>query len=292
MKNINLKLYKLTQLELHDYIINILDSNGIEYKRHNGNIYSLRYSNKPCFVSHMDTVNDGDMKKKLYVDKVKGHIYRQNGILGADDRAGVNIILNHINDINFIFTVDEEIGCLGIQDLVKNTNMLEEIEHKNISCMIELDRAGNNDIIGAKHGYCQNDLSIELQRILNYKDEYGVLTDIDFLCESIASVNLSVGYYNAHTKNEYLNIKEYDYINSKIKELNNVVGSFEVGSLQNYYKQYYSDFKDYNILNYCESCKDYSNDTIYLSVINMELCRHCYNELINEIFTRDDIGVF
>jgi hypothetical protein len=248
LKNVNIAIYKLTQESLIIYVQNYLKERKIKFFEYEGNIISLRKNNCPIFIAHMDTVNDKDLSKKLYLDTNKNILYRKNGILGADDRAGVNLILNHCKDINFILTVDEEIGGLGIEEVVRLTTLTEHLE--NYSCCIELDRMGKNDLLGAKHGYCEKDLDVAIQKVLpKYQSEFGVFTDIDYLCDYIASANISVGYYQQHTKNEFLKVDEFDYINSKIFELSKIKGKFKISSN---YNNWYTKYKDDDIDKYYE----------------------------------------
>lgn len=239
---INLNLFMLAQEELLGYIMEILAERNIPYEYIDGQIVSLRYKDAPVFVSHMDTVRDADMKKPLVYDKEQNILYRKRGILGADDRAGINLILNHAENINFIFTRDEEIGRLGMKALVQDFGLKTMLDENRITCAIELDRKGTSDILGAKHGYCEIDMERDIQTVLeNHKSNIGSYTDIDELTDVMPCANISVGYYNAHNSREYLDLEYFDYIDTKIEDLNLVLSNKNY--MLSYFDMPYNNFK-------------------------------------------------
>ena len=219
---LNTTLYTLTQEELAELIKSTLKSKGIAFKfiKDKG-IWAINHKDKPIFVSHLDTVNrsNDEFKKPLMIKD--GKLSRPGYVLGADDRAGVNIMLNHIEDINFIFTHDEEIGCIGAKSLASNKTFKEDCT--NGTFFVELDRRNGTDLIGNIHGYCHKDLSDKLLKVLTgFKDVKGVLTDIDQFTKIGQGVNLSVGYYDAHRTTEYLNIEEFLNVNDLIPDINKI----------------------------------------------------------------------
>jgi hypothetical protein len=277
MNNIDLKLYKKTQKEVIKYVKDILKSKKISFKEYCGNLYSIRFQGLPVFVAHMDTVNDFDMKKQLVFDKELQILSRQDGILGADDKAGVNLILNHIENVNFILTIDEEIGALGMQELVDKSKLLDDLIEFNVSCAIELDRKGTNDILGDTHGYCGKDLQVQLENALpGYLGNVGVFTDIDYLCDIIASTNISVGYFNQHSKNEYLDVKHFNWVNDRMVELNKITGKFSLGNMNKY-----GLFDSYSFES-CSFCDGYHN-VIYNEFLTKYICSDCREILMDEL---------
>ena len=291
---INKKLYRLTQDELISYMKEQLTFMGVKYQEVAGNIVSLNHYEAPCFVAHMDTVNDSDMKKPLVI--IDNVMKRVGGILGADDRAGINIILNWCTDINFILTRDEEIGAVGARALTMNgiEKLLKEF---SVPCCIELDRAGNSDILGDIHGYCCNDLQLQLEAVLDkYSSAIGVFTDIDEFIEFIPCCNLSVGYHKQHTNKEYLKIDQFKYINDKIPELAAIRGNFELpdmalawGSYDTLdpYNQYYRDVDTSTTISgnskyECALCGS-KHDLKYVWAITGYLCDECREYLYTEL---------
>lgn len=223
-----LELFTMTQKEKINFIEEYLKEKSIKYKKDKfGNIWGINFPKKACFVSHLDTVarDDNECRKPIFVcDDI---LFKINAVLGADDTAGNILMLEHIDKINFIFTVDEEVGCIGAKELAKNEEFISDIG--SISGFIELDRKGNRDIIGYTHGYCDKDFLDAIQNVLpEHKDVRGVLTDIDKLIHLKPGVNLSVGYYNAHSTDEILDLIYLEELSGKIIELSNIEGDFNL----------------------------------------------------------------
>jgi hypothetical protein len=132
--------------------------------------------------------------------------------LGADDRAGCAILwllkdLGH----SLLVTNGEEHGQKGAHWLMNdehNKAIADEI-NRDHQFVIEFDRRNGRDFkcyevgteefrsyVAKKTGYTEPDRES--------------CTDITILCRQIAGVNLSVGYYNEHKHNEFLNIAEWE----------------------------------------------------------------------------------
>lgn len=245
IKGLRTDIYSLNQEELYDYIIDFLEENKIKYNEHDGNIWGINYTDKVCFVSHLDTVakDDDEYHKPAFLND--GVLFKINAILGADDRAGVNIILNHIKDVNFVFTRDEEIGRRGASSLYSNKSFKEDM--KKVVGFIELDRRNGNDIIGALHGYCNKDFHDAVANALGGGvDARGAFTDIDEFMYDKPCVNISVGYYNAHSAEEYLDIKEWSRVNDSIPELNKISGEFKPVVKKTYTYTKYGNYRNTN----------------------------------------------
>jgi len=210
----NLHLYKLTQDELRDYITMILIQKKIPFIEVHGCIFSGDIvKNRPLFVAHMDTVKDADVSGKL---RISGNTLSRKGqrILGADDRAGVDILLRHIEDINFCFTRDEELGGVGAHLLDTNPEFCYILE--NVSCAIQYDRRGSSDIIP----YGPSDFIREIENLTGYKSAYGTFTDVAVWEDSVAGANMSVGYSKEHTSAETLDIEAWNYALETLPILN------------------------------------------------------------------------
>ena len=276
IKPLRKKLYMLTQDELVEQIKKELTAEGVPFKQDDyGNIWSIRYEDRPAFVAHCDTVIGDDRFYNAPLREYDGKLSRPGFVLGADDRAGVNLILNHKHKINFILTKDEEVGCVGANYLSKQKDFIEDC--KKINFFIELDRKGKCDIIGHSHGYCTKELSDEISKVLEtYKENWGVFTDIDSFTDISQGVNLSVGYYNAHSNKEYLDIKEFNYIDSKIEELAQISGHKTT-----YTKPRSSRYMDYAYFDYgrgandetiCDFCGQFSDTTYKYAGYNICDC--------------------
>ena len=171
------------------------------------------------FASHLDTatqqltnvhhvINDG-------ICKTDG-----SSILGADDKAGVTIMLNMIEHNVpgiYYFFLGEEVGCLGSKDLAKR---VKESNLENIKRVISFDRRGTDSIITFQMSKrcCSDKFALALAKelndkgatdytndiVFNYKDDNtGLYTDsAQFIDLYPECTNISVGYKNEHTCKE------------------------------------------------------------------------------------------
>lgn len=164
------------------------------------------------------------------------------GILGADDRAGIAVILQTAENllqssfsgkIKYIFTVEEECGLIGARNV-------EEYFLWDIDAAFVIDRRGESDIVrscGRTIPFCNPEFGMLLEKIAKdaemdeWKCTQGGSSDTRIWAEhGIQSVNLSAGYGNEHTEKEYLDInvcykvtKLLKAVFSKQRELRNVV---------------------------------------------------------------------
>ncbi|MGL6130453.1 MAG: hypothetical protein ACRCZ9_02410 [Fusobacteriaceae bacterium] len=217
---LDLSIYTKNEKETFEYIIEILESKGINFSTNGLNIYSICHFGKPCFCAHLDTVCDEDMKKPLMLDKASNTLFRDNGILGADDKAGISIILNHVESLNFAFFHSEEMGGIGAFEMIADQTFKNTLVNACVPCFVEYDRMGSSDLIGVDNNYCQSDLAYDIASVTHYKQEVGVFTDINILSKILPGVNLSCGYYLQHTTNEYLNLDDFELANSTVLAIN------------------------------------------------------------------------
>jgi len=212
MKNLK-KIFYYTEKELYKILPKELIKNG--YKNKNLIIQEGSYiyakGNIPVMlVSHMDTVFF-KQPTKIFHDPVYNVLWSPDG-LGADDRAGIYSILNITKEFKpyVLFTSAEESGGLGAYDAA------EDLSIPKVKYIIELDRQGFNDCVFYD---CVNPLFIKYIESFGFIENYGSFSDISALCPiwDIAGVNLSIGYYNQHTKAEYLNLNEMFNTIKKVK---------------------------------------------------------------------------
>lgn len=171
-----------------------------------------------CLVAHLDTVFPY-MKEyiEMYYDSFERVMWSPQGA-GFDDRAGVAMIDQILQEgyrPHIIFTTGEESGGTGSRQLV--------IDHKKIpfklkpKFLIQLDRMGYDDCVF----YCCNNKKFE--KYINkfgFVTDIGTFTDISILMPSwqICGVNLSVGYYDEHTREERLFLEAWE--NTLVKVIN------------------------------------------------------------------------
>lgn len=185
------------------------------YKEDGLGNYYIQIGENPStmFSCHLDT----SCSKKEKVTHVQvGNIIRTDGktILGADDKAGMTVILYMIEQKVpglYYFFEGEEVGCVGSTKL---SNIWETTEFgKYIKKVVSFDRRGTDSVITEQlFGQCCSDeFATDLANKLNetglgFKfspDPTGIFTDsakfIDLVPEC---TNISVGYYNEHTTSE------------------------------------------------------------------------------------------
>lgn len=156
-------------------------------------------------VAHMDTVHQL-LPDKIEYDEVKDRLSCKEGI-GGDDRCGIYMILEVIKRYNcsVLFCEDEEVGCIGARKFIE-TDLAKELE---FNYAIEFDRKGSNDAVFYD---CDNEEFEEFITKEFYKTAYGSVSDISVVAPFLkcAAVNLSCGYYNAHTLSEYVVLHEME----------------------------------------------------------------------------------
>jgi len=196
--------------------INVLPKN-LE-KDTQGNYLLKIGDSRTIFASHFDTACKSQTPVKHVID---GNIIKTDNtsILGADDKAGVTIMLWMIkNNVpgTYYFFIGEEVGCIGSGLAAKF------LEFKGIyDRIISFDRRGTTSIITHQSGTrtCSDEFGKELARQLNnhkigleYKiDNTGVYTDsAEFTSVIPECTNVSVGYYQEHTTTEHQDIKHLE----------------------------------------------------------------------------------
>jgi hypothetical protein len=177
-----------------------------------GNYFLKIGESRTIFASHLDTA----CKDQVEVT----HVFENNfiktnkkTILGADDKAGVTILLwlikNNIPGLYYFF-VGEEVGCIGSGLAAKNLQFKGDYDR-----IISFDRRGTNSIITFQSSTrtCSDEFAQELAKQLNQsgmtykKDDTGVYTDsAEFTSVIPECTNISVGYYQEHTFSEHQDI--------------------------------------------------------------------------------------
>jgi acetylornithine deacetylase/succinyl-diaminopimelate desuccinylase-like protein len=180
-------------------------------KDHYGNYYINIGVSETMFTSHLDTV--GEVQEDV-THVLEGDFIKTNGstILGADDKAGVTLMLYMIHKNIpglYYFFVEEEAGGLG------SGAVIGDYKFKKYKRVISFDRRGISSVITHQSGTpcCStefgNDLVNQIGKLgLNlYLDNSGSFSDSFTFNDVISNcTNISVGYYNEHTNEECLNI--------------------------------------------------------------------------------------
>ena len=177
-----------------------------------GNLYVIKGEAEtyPCLVSHIDQVSHCNHSKDFKAVETREVIFgyspkhKRFENLGADDKNGVFICLECLkkyDSIKVVFFREEETGCRGSSEAVMSF-------FDDVRFVIQPDRKGNSDLI-TSIGYsdlCSEKFmeAIEPEK-WGYMEENGLMTDILTLKEKgleVSCLNVSCGYYNAHTDEE------------------------------------------------------------------------------------------
>lgn len=158
-------------------------------------------------VAHLDTVHK-QLPTSIVYDTEKDTLSSPNGI-GGDDRCGVYMIFEVIKNYkcSVLFCEDEEIGMVGAEKFTETELAKSLIGQFNY--IIEFDRKGNKDAVFYD---CDNPEFEEFITRDFYETAYGSFSDISTIAPVLgcAAVNLSCGYYNAHTLKEYVVLAEME----------------------------------------------------------------------------------
>ena len=200
-------------------------------------------------VAHLDTVH---MERVKYICRSNnGDILMSPQGIGGDDRCGVyalNAVYERAAEKPWLlFTCDEEIGCIGANTFCKHYDS-GKIPHdlSVLKLIIEIDRKGANDAVFYD---CDN---AEFEKYINSKGfvtSFGSFSDISYVAPAIgaAAVNLSSGYYNAHTQHEYIVKSELEHTIQRVIEIVNEAASPEFPRYE--YMDAYSYFEEWDQYN-------------------------------------------
>ena len=177
-----------------------------------GNLYIIKGASEtyPCMVAHLDQVQRNHSTDFIPIE-TKELIFgyspsqrRQEG-LGADDKNGLWIALKCLekyDTLKVAFFVEEETGCRG-------SSQTDMDFFKDVRFVVQPDRRGYKDLITTIGwtNLCSDEfLKATGHERFGYQETEGAITDILALKENgleISCINLSCGYYEPHTDNEF-----------------------------------------------------------------------------------------
>ena len=163
-----------------------------------------------CFTAHHDTVHFKEGFQKLIImnDVVSISNHADSNCLGADCTTGVWLILGMIEfGVQGVYVIHaaEESGCQGSQQLVAS----EPQWLSYIDAVISFDRKGQKSVITHQMGLrtASDAFAKSFADVVNISqlepDSTGSYTDSNEYASVVSEcTNISVGYYNQHTKNE------------------------------------------------------------------------------------------
>lgn len=164
--------------------------------------------------AHMDTVRGVLADRKVIENN--GVYTSDKGALGADDRAGIAIVMEVLRrveesttfngTIKVAFSREEEIGCVG-------ASRIDSDWYADVNLAMVVDRCGNRDIVAGNYfmPFCSDNVGLFMEDVAQMADmpdwkcvEGGVSDAMTFAENGINSINLSAGYMNEHTAKEYV----------------------------------------------------------------------------------------
>ena len=168
------------------------------------NIIAIKGKPLHCFCCHTDDVQDYDNRKLFYHENIVFGMdlsaNSQCGI-GGDDKCGIHIclkLLETCNNIMCVFFADEETGGNGSQ-------RMERAYFGECRYIIELDRKGSRDAVYISGGKALAPKEFIINSHGFKPCPNGVFTDLNNLTDvGVPMLNLSCGFYNAHTDTEYV----------------------------------------------------------------------------------------
>lgn len=210
------KFIKQTQKDLFGKLLNMFSGQAIFCKEH---FILVKGAAPILLVAHLDTVHKHPVKN--ICTSADDNILMSPQGIGGDDRCGVYALVNAYESSAIkpylLFTCNEEVGGVGAKTFVKCLDKLPP-ELSNLKCIVELDRKGSRDAV---YYDCNNPNFEKYITSKGFETAQGSFSDISVIAPAlgVAAVNLSSGYYNAHTLHEYINRKELNSTLAKVIEI-------------------------------------------------------------------------
>jgi di/tripeptidase len=200
------------QMILKVILTDELKAMGREVISQDGFIYSPG-SHSVLLVAHMDTVHErySGMPTDIYIDKSDpacplGVLRSERGV-GGDDRCGVYIVMEVIKrlDCHVLFCEDEEKSGIGA------SRFCQSGISPDVQFIVEFDRQGSDDAV---YYGCSNNDFVQFVESYGFKERHGSFSDISIIAPhlGIAAVNLSSGFYNAHSVDEFIRLDDIEPI--------------------------------------------------------------------------------
>lgn len=270
----------------------------IRKDNNDGNIYIVKgdAESYPCIVAHLDQVqhtHSADFKAEETDDIIFGYSpsNRRKEGLGADDKNGIWVALKCLEEFDGIkvaFFVGEEIGCEG-------SSRCDMQWFNDVRFVVEPDRRGATDLIVDIGGRICSDAFEDALPMedYGYKPTSGAMTDVMELSDreiGISCINLSCGYYNPHTDDEFT-VKEdlrncLNFVKDVIRKCTDVyphkrVKECGIGSWDSFqYPQWYNNtlWNHTSRIKSLPKMSDYADVDSFISQLVYQTCMEQYPE--------------
>jgi di/tripeptidase len=218
-----------------EFISNWLTDNNIDHEVDEFmNVYATKTTGPvpdnfyfPCVVSHTDTVHNIDTinvveeQKKNAQGEMKLSLKAYNNLgnptgIGGDDKCGIYACLELLKELPFLkaaFFVSEETGCHGSRKADKSffSDVGYAIQFDAPENWMVTERCWGTTLFERKSEFFKHcdvilkeSFPSKLQYFSHpYTDVYALKESFDFSC-----INISIGYYDYHTKNEYVVVED------------------------------------------------------------------------------------
>lgn len=193
-------------------------------------------------IAHLDTVHKEGVQQICKTQN--GNILMSPQGIGGDDRCGVFALVKVHKAAAagkkpwLLFTCDEEIGGVGAEKFCEHHRKGKlHKELADLKLLIEIDRKGELDAV---YYECGNEEFEDYITSKGFVTAFGSFSDISVIAPElgVAAVNLSSGYYNAHTLHEYINRA---HLNATIEK---VIGIVAEAAAEDFPKYEYVDSWD------------------------------------------------
>ena len=192
------KIFQMRQSTLKEYLhARLIESHGKDNVINSDGYLYAKGTHPVLLVAHMDTVHKASPSQLFYSED--GTMAMAKEGIGGDDRCGIIIILDILEKLkcSVVFCEDEEIGLVGAKKFCNAKLSLD------VNYAVEFDRQGGNDYVFYKD---YNTKFAEFIEKFGFENASGSMSDISKIAPTykIEAVNISCGYYNAHTAHEYV----------------------------------------------------------------------------------------
>lgn len=238
----------------------------------------------PILVAHTDNVLKG--KREPVFDLNRRCISGRDVGIGFDDKAGIMAIIalwRHFKDQRFriIFPADEEVGGVGSRQMDSNW-------YADAAWILELDRKGHKDLIQVSGGtrLCSDEFASKWEE-LGFEKADGVFTDVNEFkpnADWVNMANLSIGYYNPHTDDEYLDTKVFEEIVNKVAVFIEKDYCFDPDKPDEKPNWDFNNYPRTDWINRCDNCGAVCNtdDVIYDDYGTRFCCQDCMKEYYDD----------
>ena len=201
-----------------------------------GNIFVTKGQSEsyPCVAAHLDEVH---LPQKRNLHEEDGVIYAvdDNGCrvgIGADDKNGVWIVLRLLREVEVmkavLFVREEKATYEGYRHGSDDCSLsfFDDVKY-----VMQCDRRGSGDLVTycskKEIRLCDDDfIPASIMQKFGYVPVEGGVTDVVHLRQrglSVPCCNISCGYYNAHSDEEYTVIGEllncYDFVKKIVETM-------------------------------------------------------------------------